>query len=78
MDVLEYFEQYAMQECSKRSSIRYTGRQIYRAGITDMYMLCNILRDSPEKIKTLRNIGEKSFELILEICNDYKNIGGQL
>jgi len=72
MDILEYFEQYAMREDSKRSSIRYTGRQIYRAGITDMCMLCDILQNSPEKIKALRNIGEKSFELILEICRDYK------
>ena len=74
MDVLEYFEQYAIPEGVKKSSIRYTGRQIYRAGITDMCMLCSILQNSPEKIKNLRNIGEKSFELILEICKDYKNI----
>jgi hypothetical protein len=76
VDILEYFEQHAIPEGTNRISTRYIGRQIYRAGITDMGMLCAIMRDSPERIKDLRNIGEKSFELILEICKDYENIWG--
>lgn len=71
MDVLEYFEHCTAPEGVKRSSMRYTGRQVYRAGITDMETFCAILRDSPERIKELRNIGEKSFRLISEICKNY-------
>lgn len=72
-EVREYFRNapVSRHKCSVR-----TGTQLARSGITDMDALCRLLEREPERLRSLRNIGPKSMELICEVCAAYQNERG--
>lgn len=47
------------------------GIQLARGGIDDMDTLYTLLKDDPEKLLAIRNIGPKSLSVIRSVCEDY-------
>lgn len=47
------------------------GTKLARGGIDDMDTLYTLLKDDPEKLLAIRNIGPKSLSVIRSVCEDY-------
>jgi DNA-directed RNA polymerase alpha subunit len=48
---------------------------LMREGYTKIYEVVDDLENHPDKIKNLRNLGNKSFEDLVNKINKYKNNG---
>lgn len=70
-EVLKYFMNVQGPDYPK-SLARRIGLELCRGNISTMSQLCRLCENEPEKLKTLRNIGEKNLTLILEVCADYQ------
>ena len=70
-EVMKYFQNARVpdaQKCLTRSA----GMRLCRGKVSTMTELCDLCEQSPEKLLEIRDIGEKTAALILEVCATYK------
>ena len=70
-EVMRYFQNAQVPDAKKQLAKR-AGFELCRGNISTMKQLCGLCEHSPEKLLQIRNIGEKTAALILEICAMYK------
>lgn len=71
-DIRKYFALYCTRQGNPTPKATYTAFQIARGGVVDMEELCAALEQEPEKIRSLRGIGEKSLALAQTVCAAYR------
>lgn len=71
-NVIKYFRNYASAPDFSKALPGRTARGLYRANIITMQELCALCENESEKIKKVRGVGDKGWELELEICAAYK------
>lgn len=71
--VKDYFSICEKRFPEKKSELRRISLSLRRDGILTMEALCQMQWETPEKVKTIRNIGEKSSKFIAEICRQYED-----
>lgn len=72
--VKEYFIAYEQQFPEHRSELRRISLSLRRGGVETMSKLCQMYTGSPERLLQIRSIGEKSIELIGEVCRQYQRM----
>ncbi|HBS60942.1 MAG TPA: hypothetical protein DEA44_16975 [Firmicutes bacterium] len=75
-DVRRYFYSYIMRQTENISHLVRIANELYRGGVTDMDTLCELLENHPGKVRSIRNIGEKSVILAQEVCKAYRQERG--
>lgn len=75
-DIRRFFSWYVTQQPGVVPEFARVAVQLCRAGVTDMNTLCELMADQPEKVRDIRNIGEKSMALIQTVCEAYRSKRG--
>jgi len=70
-EVMKYFQNARVPDAQKGLA-RRAGMDLCRGNVSTMSELCDLCEQSPEKLLEIRNIGEKTAALILEVCAVYK------
>ncbi|MDD3141768.1 MAG: hypothetical protein PHX08_22775 [Lachnospiraceae bacterium] len=73
MMVKDYFVACEDRFPDKKSELRRISLYLRRGGILTMGALCQMQRETPEKVTTIRDIGEKSSKFIAMICSQYED-----
>ncbi|MDD2972142.1 MAG: hypothetical protein PHE02_08445 [Lachnospiraceae bacterium] len=71
--VKDYFTACEERFPEKRSELRRISLCLRRGGILTMEALCQMQRETPEKVTAIRDIGEKSSKFIAVICRQYED-----
>lgn len=73
MVVKDYFIACEERLPERKAELRRISLALRREGILTMEDLCARERASPARMTKIRNIGEKSAQLIAELCKQYEN-----
>ncbi len=73
MVVKEYFIACEVWFPERKAELRRISLALRREGILTMEDLCARQRASPEQMTKIRDIGEKSAQLIAELCKQYED-----
>lgn len=71
--VKDYFSACEERFPEKKSELRRISLYLRRGGVLTMEALCQMQRETPEKVMAIRDIGEKSSKLIAVICRQYED-----
>ena len=71
--VKDYFAACEESFPERKSELRRILLYLRRGGILTMEALCQMQRETPEKVTEIRDIGKKSIQLIAVICKQYED-----
>lgn len=69
-EVWAYFKNATVPKARKSLALR-AGKELCRGNVSSMDELAAMCESGPEKLLSIRNIGEKSVTVILEVCAMY-------
>lgn len=69
-EVWEYFKNATVSD-AKKPLTRRAGKELCRGHVSSMSELAALCENGPEKLLSIRNIGEKNAAVILEVCAMY-------
>ena len=72
--IKDYFAACEQHFPEQRSELRRISLALCRGGIETMPELCQMYMHEPQRLLEIRSIGEKSIQMIGELCRQYQTI----
>ena len=70
-DILRFFQSDGERRGLPPGYCTRIAKELRRNGVKDMKSLCVLMEQNPEKVRSLRNIGDKSMDVIRDIIKSY-------